>query len=293
MKLIHKLLFIFSLFIFISCEKKINLDDQVEYIAADTATNANIKFVNAYPSLAPTLPVAGTTVPGPRPFIYLGNQKISGDPWEYGRVFPSNNSGSTNFDYSLVAPGIKDIFIMQGRVNPTNNQPVFLAGDTLVRRSFNFEAGKRYSVFFADTFPSPNVIITRDEFAIPQIDAYAVRFANFGSNYPGDTYILTNKRLGSILFSNVSYKSVTPFIELKLPVRITPNVSPVDSFYVIRNVTPRLASDSNLITITGIPQRVFTIYSRGRTLPNGPSSTTVNNPFRASRAYGLNTYFNR
>jgi hypothetical protein len=293
MKLLNKLLIAALLTIAIACEKKINLDEQVPYIGADTAAGANIKFVNAYPSLAPTLPVAGTTVPGPRPFIYMDNQKISGEPWEYGRVFPANSAGSTNFDYTLTAPGTRTVFVMQGRVNPANNQPVFIAGDTLARQSFAFQAGKRYSVFFADTFPTPSVVVTRDEFSIPAADAYSVRFANFGSNYFGNTYILTNRRLGTVLFNNVAYKGVTPFVELKLPIRVVNNITPADTFYVIRNVSPRVAADSNLITITPIPQRVYTIYSRGRTLPSGINSPTTNNPFRASRAYGLNTYFNR
>lgn len=242
------LLFAAVSLIYISCKEDQSLLDQnVKYSTADTINNAQVKFINAYPSITPAI----TTGYGPSLRIFRNDQKLTGttstlDTLGYGAQFPATTA------YSIVPAGSNTFHFVMNRIVSGAFAPK--AGDTVFRKTHNLEAGKKYTLFLVDTVQNPGVLVVEDKVVNPGYGKYGLRFVNLVAN-PSDRYDFFSVKQGRNIFSNIGYKQVTDFIALPKP-------QANDTFY-LRNAGN--THNVSLAVVAPADERVYTFYARGKT----------------------------
>ena len=222
------------------------LDENVQWMAADTVNNAQVKFINAYSSITPAI----TAGYGPSLRIFRNDQKLTGttatlDTIGYGAQFPATTA------YSIVPAGSNTFYFVMNRIVSGAFAP--RAGDTVFRKTQNLEAGKKYTFFLVDTVQNPDVMVVEDKVINPGYGKYALRFVNLVAN-PSDRYDFFSVKQGRNIFSNIGYKQITEFIALPKP-------QANDTFY-LRN-TGNTHNVSSAV-VAPADERVYTFYARGK-----------------------------
>ena len=246
-----KKIFLIALPLFIlvtACKKTTELlDENSKWIFSDSLHNANVKFIHAFPSLTPAL----TSGAGPAVVVYSDAKRIvPGSPAPYPMVFGGQFPNTAT--YASLPAGQTNFNFIMNRITNGAFSPV--AGDTVFKNSITLVEGKYYTMFLIDTVPNPKVLVLEDVFTIPDQDKFKARFINLIAN-PNDKYdIYSDKKAGNI-FSNVGYKEVKDFIDF--PVSTSSDT--------LRLRLTGTTSDVSKLAVLGIAQRVYTLFSRGKT----------------------------
>jgi hypothetical protein len=234
-----------------ACKKDSNLlDENNKYLLIDN-TVSQVKFTHVFPALTPN---ASTTAPsGPRFRIFINGNKIDGtvntsaltNAISFGSTFPFT-------PYLSLQPGSNKIECIVNRVSTTGTfAPI--AGDTVVNTTINFEAGKRYSVFLADS-PDPGVLTLENNFTIPAEKKFSVRLVNLCADI-ADKYDILSKRYGTV-FTNVGYKEVKDYMMFD-------QTELSDTLTLVKTGTTTALATVN--TFSGTAQQVYTFYIYGKT----------------------------
>ncbi len=264
------LLTIAACFVFAACKKNDDLLDENErHNLYNSKTDAQVKFINAYPMATPaavTLSSAAASGPGFR--IFVDGVKIDGSSNTSSTInvlFYGNNFPAT-INYATIPQGLKNFKFVINRLTSGNFAPI--AGDEVFNTSRTLVAGKKYSMFLTDTIPNPSVFMVEDNFREPQPEIYGIRYINLTQDINA-RYDLESARHGKV-FTNVAYKEVKDFTYL-IRTGLT------DTFYLKTAGTNTILSQVN--TFTAGSQRVYTFYSRGKpgALNRGPSLTFYTN----------------
>lgn len=202
-----KLLILLSAaFVQLSCEKE--ADYNASYTAGNKEIYSFIKIVNAYPYAQPSF--SGQTSSAFR-FIYNG-ELLTGVPTAVGSTFPA----APEYFLTVLSKTKRylDVNLALGTA-PAATRDSFLFRQTPIA----VESQKHYSMFLCDSLKSNGrFLVVEDDIKVPQNDtSYRIRFVNLIPNPPGatpaiDVYTYASD---SLIFSNVRFKGVTPFIELK------------------------------------------------------------------------------
>lgn len=254
---IYSTVLIFALAVFsFSCEKTTaKLDENNKWIyTSDTATGF-IKFIHAYTSPAPAL----TTGAGPSVQIYMDATRLSGGAIGYNGTVPSPGGV-----YSVVATGSHTFYQILNRLVSSVFTPT--VGDTVVKNTATIEAGKYYSMFLVDTFPTPGVLTVMDNITIPSPGTYNLRYVNVvtGSSDAYDVYSIREQKN---LFTNVGNKKASEFVSL--PIR------EFSDTLIVRLAGTMTLLDSLKAPFTPVPQRSYTVYTRGKTNVVGKAPATT------------------
>ncbi|HYF30077.1 MAG TPA: DUF4397 domain-containing protein [Chitinophagaceae bacterium] len=215
-----------------ACEKEY---DSI-YTFPPSEGKANVKFIHALPNVFP----ATSTTAQAGLQVYLNDVKVTGNNITYGGgVFPG-------LEYAQVPAGN---LTLKAVVPATATAPEVVA----VTGPVEFTAGKTYSVFLADTLPTPTIFRIEEDFA-PQADSgkYFVRLVNLTPKSGAyDLYGITD---ATIVIPNVAYKTATPFVQVQ--------VGSGARQFTIRKV----GSNVNIgtpVSITPVAGRMYTIFSYG------------------------------
>lgn len=249
-----------------SCVKETNdnLDKNEKYYLNNPSAISQVKFIHAYTPL--TINTLTTSSVGFR--ITMDGTKING---------AQNNSTSTNtlmygglfpptIAYSFLPPGPKNFKFILNRITSNTFAPV--AGDEVFNATVGLTAGKKYSMFIADPYASPNVYMVEDNFVEPNRDFFGLRFINLCDD-AASRFDLVSYRLGN-LFTNVGYKEMKDYVYLGVPATTD-------------TVLLRLAGTTTVVSqVNGFlpgTQKVYTFYARGKTGVSGrtPSLTSYTN----------------
>ncbi len=256
--------FILSCAIFYSCERTTELlDENIRFQYSDTTVNASVKFIHAFPSITPAL----ATNAGPNVVIFASGKKLNGttsaalNSFIYDRTYPINTS------YSLLPASGHTFHFIMNRYTAGLFAPA--AGDTVFRATSTLAAGKKYSFFLVDTTQNPGVLIKEDNWTVPQLGRYQVRYANLVAN-PNERVDVFSIRQNANIFTNIGYKEVSNYAELPVPTL-------ADSLII--RFTGTLNARDTLKAFFATPQRVYTWYSRGKTgvTARVPATTFVTN----------------
>jgi hypothetical protein len=243
--MIKKLLLfsISALALFSSCERNydlLNENNKWQYV--DSTQNGFLKVVHAYAPLTPTL--AGTN--GPKVLVIMDTTRLLRDSLAYNATFPAPSG-----QYSVIPAGSHNFFYSISR--PVAN-PNPVAGDTIFRSTLNVAAGKRYTSFLVDSVQSPGVYTVEDNYSIPPLGQYQVRFTNLIAN-PNERYDLYADSVGQMVATNIGYREISNWVNVPIP--------PSTESYSVR----RAGTTTVVYTTTGFSpttQRVYTFYTRGR-----------------------------
>jgi hypothetical protein len=191
--------------------------------------------------------------------IKLNNARVSNSLLNNANPtpFPGGglNTGGGNYpDYLAVNSGNNSIAISIPKAG-TNTDSIVLGSAT-----GNLTAGKKYSLYFADTGVNMTTVLVEDSLPAPDSGFTKFRFVNLIPDMAAvDLYLGTVK-----VASNIPYKGVSPSFVIP-----TNNASTTWALRTVGgavNLTPTYASASTLGN-----QRVFTIIARGY---NSVTSTT-------------------
>jgi hypothetical protein len=252
---------------FSACEKKVfNNADQ---IPVNASSHTYVKFVNAYAFATPLF--AGQTSASVQ-LTYNGVQ-FSGTPIALGSSFPTSSGYATVTREKIHS----DMYVRLASGTP----PAAVKDSFIFAFTPNLTRNKYYTFFFCDSINSPNTILTtEDDVRLPS-DAklYRARFVNLIPNPPAATPAidLYSTREAKVVFSNIRYKQVTPFVELTGDTSlITGTVA--DTWQIRWSGTTTVAG-SLAVTINN--QMSVTLFARGLNLTTG------------ARAPGLSSYRNQ
>jgi hypothetical protein len=258
---------LFATALIAACEKK--ADNNVNFAEVNKNLHTYVKFINAYPFATPLF--AGQTSASVQ-LTYNGIQ-FSGSPIAYGTAFPASQNYATVFRENVHS----DMYVRMA----TGVPPAAVKDSFLFTFTPNLTRNKYYSFFFCDSINRPNTILTtEDEIKMPSaVTKYRVRFVNLIPNPPATTPAVDvfSTRENAVVFSNIRYKQVTPFIEL------TGDTSLISST-ITDNFQLRWAGTTTSIgtaTVTISNQMSVTLFSRGLNLTTG------------ARAPGLSAYRNQ
>ena len=123
------------------------------------------------------------------------------DTLKYGGTFQT----STDSSYLSYGDGTRNVKI--NNVGTAN---------TLFSTDLALTAGKSYTVFFADTLAKISAITVEDVIPAPQTGKTLFRFAHLSPDYGAIDIARINNTTKdtAIIFSNIAYKTVTPFIQV-------------------------------------------------------------------------------
>jgi hypothetical protein len=242
-----------------ACEKALP-DNNIPQTYPDNARTAFVKFIHAYAGKAPAM----TSGAGPNIIFYINDtlNRLNGTALTYaasGGQYPTPSVAATNTrSFYIAAPvGRFQIYGMLARF--TGSRPTPAAGDTVFRSILNFEAGKNYSLFLADSAQSPSMVLVPDNFGTISDGKYKIRLANFQA-WPDDVQEIYSTREGKVVQDNITYKNVGQFIELNAPgrtdtfqVRKVSGSSPVGVGHVFYQVA-----------FTPQSKRAYTVFTRGK-----------------------------
>lgn len=261
-----------------ACDKNL-LDEAVNYTPVD-GTVANVKIVHAYAGKAPAL----TTGAGPSVFIYWGTDKLNGAGLGFTNsngLWPAPSVAATNAKsfYAALTPGERTFYGVMARTSATllpAGQPAPIAGDTIFTLKTKLDAGQYYTLFLTDTLPTPQIIVVPERQVTAPVNKYWLRYVNLIA-WPSDLIDVSSVKENRKLFTNVSYKSVTDYIELNVPKGRDTLV-----FRKVGGSSPGTYVDS--VFLTPSHQRAYTYYGRGKNL-SGTSAVFQN------RGLGITTHF--
>lgn len=243
-----------------SCEKK-KIDELIKWQYSDQATNANIKLINTYAWLTPSFTTTNPSLTaGQHLYLYRDTFKLNGNPNSYGGVWPGP------VPYSLNPAGTFNFRLVWAK--QVGGIPTPTPGDTIVNKVIKLDAGKFYSFFITDSIPNADLVVVNDEYVTdPPVGTYRIRFGNFVPN-TRDTVSIFSRREGKVIFQDVLYKQVTPFIQLNIP-------SVSDTFDIQRRgVGANPYTGTNLfLAFSPVSLRSYTIFTRGNPRVSGRSAT--------------------
>lgn len=254
MKNILKISIAVLLISLLSCEK--NLIEQNQQWEYSDPNAANVKVVNAYTSNIPAgAPGVGVT----RFYIYQDGAKLNGNAISTAGSWPGSAT------YASVKPGNSGFTMILDRRIGTDYGKV-VRGDTAFNSKFVMDASKFYSLFMIGEAPTQSTILVNDNLTNPQENKYAVRFANLvvsATPKPVDIY---SRREKKNVATNLQYKSVTDFVEIPIPTRLSDDgksqVSISDTLDVREaGKTVNLYSFNNFNPTS---RRIYTFYNYGR-----------------------------
>ena len=170
-------------------------------------TAGRVRFFNAISDA----PAAGMDLIIDGTIINLRNWLTAGTPlpdstFKYRAGFP-------------VATDSSYFYLTEGSHNVKLNS----IGATAAALSFDvpIAAGKSYTVFATDTLNKASVVIATDV-VLPAVDKKSVfRFAHMVPDGPAVDVVRTRGTDTTVIFSNITYKTVTPFIQVDTSVGIT------------------------------------------------------------------------
>ena len=246
--------------IFFNCTKEANdlLDDNEKFYNNNPDVNAMVKFIHAYTPL--TLNGLATGTNGFR--ITMDGTKVNGatnTSATTNTLMYGGNIGATNYtvsffpttnSYTFLNPGLRNIKFIMNRITGGNFAPI--TGDEIFNTNLTLTGGKKYSIFIADPFPSPNVLQVTDNLPDVERGKFALRLVNVCGDV-NSKFDLVSRRFGN-LFTNVSYREVKDFVIMDLP-------SISDTIYL-----RTAGTTTNITTFNGFipaPERVYTFFIRG------------------------------
>lgn len=260
------LIVLFTASLFIGCEKK--ADFIASYVEVNPSTNAFVKFVNAYSYATPVF--AGQASASIQ-LTYNGVQ-FSGLPIAFGSSYPANQN------YAAVPRenSQKEMFVRLGLGTP----PAAVRDSFLFAFQPNLTQGKYYTYFFCDSINnlSKRILITEDEVRLPGgPNLYRLRFINLIPNPPSLTPAidLFSTRANAVIFPNIPFRGVTPFIDLPR----NSNETAFTDTYQIRWAGTTTVIGSATVQLNN--QMSLTLFARGLNLTTG------------ARAPGLSSYRNQ
>jgi hypothetical protein len=224
----------------------------------DTATvapvGARVKFHNAV-SNTPT----PTAVVGQAFTIFLNDAKWSGlsTSIPYGNDSVIYSSSFPLVDYSVVPEGTVSF-----KARPTSNKDTTV----LISSSLDLKAGKYYTVFAVDTFPSARIVTLEDDRTVNKnlLKSY-YRLINTISGGPAagfDLYMRRQSTTGPI--ATVKFGEASAYLE------IDPNLSTVnDTLFIRAQGSATNLGFINLSTTNFTANRVRNIVLRGNTSVGG------------------------
>lgn len=256
--------------VFISCYKETNDNlDQIEKFYLNNAeASAQVKFIHAYTPLtlggSPALSTSSTglriTMDGTTKINAAQNNSSSTNTLLYGGTYPPTVA------YSFLPPGQRNFKFTMNRISSGNFAPV--SGDDIFNSTLGITAGKKYSIFISDPY-APAAYMLEDNWQVPVRDHFAIRFVNVCGD-AASRFDVVSARFGKIA-DNVGYKEMKDYMYM-----LVPTIS--DTIYLKTAGTNTIVSQVN--TFSPGPQRVYTLYARGKT---GVSGRTPNLTFYTNR----------
>ena len=220
-------------------------------------TSGRIRFYNAVsdaPAAGMDLLIDGT-VTNTRFWLSAGTP-LADSTFKYRSMFPNMTFpsatvvGSTTTDstYFYITEGAHNI-----KLNPVGS----------ATSSFNLDlsiaAGKTYTVFATDTLSKISAVVATDV-VLPAIDKKAVfRFAHLVPDGPAVDVVRTRGTDTTVIFSNITYKTVTPYVQVDTSVGTTGNFK-VD--YLVRPAGARTVATS-WTSAAFLNGRVYTLVATG------------------------------
>lgn len=235
MKFIHIISGLLSIIMFSSCEK--NTFRTSNYFDVNDQAQVKVNFFSMYRALPPyQIKINDVRV--------SNNLSISPNP----TPFPGgglNTGGLSTADYLAIAPGVTKFDITLPKIG-TSDDSVQLA-----TFSPTLDAGKKYSLYYADTAAKMVTLLVPDTLARPDSGYAKYKFVNLMPDLPAlDLYIGTTK-----VASNIAYKETSPSFLVATDFASTT--------WAIRTV----GGTANLITYASASslsnQRVYTVIARG------------------------------
>jgi|GEM_PF-2708030 len=242
----------------VGCKKE-KINELVKWVPNDPTVSANIKLINTYAWLLPSFTTTNPALTaGQHAYLYRDTFKLNGNPNSYAGVWPGPAP------YSLNPAGTFNFRIVWAKQLAGVPKPV--AGDTIVTKSVKLDPGKYYSFFFTDSLANPDLVVINDEYVTnPPTGTYRIRFGNFLPNVR-DTVSIFSRKEKRVIFTDVLYKSVTPFIQLK--VQLTADTFDVQRRGVGENpytlpVPPLTNVRLSYAFFLPVELRSYTLYTRG------------------------------
>ena len=254
MKNILKISIVLLVIGLLSCEK--NLIEQNQLWEYADPNSANIKVVNAYTSNIPAgAPGVGVT----RFYIYQDGAKLNGNAISTAGSWPGSAT------YASVKPGNSGFTLILDRRIGIDYGKV-ARGDTAFNTKLVMDPSKFYSLFLIGEAPTQSTILLNDNLKDPEENKYAVRFANLVVSPTAKPVDIYSRREKKNLVSNLQYKSVTDFVEIPIPTRLSDDgksqVSISDTLDVREaGKTVNLYSLNNFNPTS---RRIYTFYNYGR-----------------------------
>ena len=208
-------------------------------------TAGRVRFFNAISDA----PAAGMDLIVDGTIINLRNWLTAGTPlpdstFKYGAGFPVSSDSS----YFYLTEGSHNV-----KINSIGTATTALSLDIPIA------AGKSYTVFATDTLSKASAVVVTDA-VLAAVDKKAVfRFAHMVADGPAFDIARIKGTDTAVIFSNITYKTVTPFIQVDTSASL---VFPFKVDYAIRvagtKTTPR--SWTNAVFANG---RVYTLVAHG------------------------------
>ena len=243
MKITYIISCVVGLVLLFGCEK--NTFRTSNYLNASEQAQVKVNFFSMYRSL----PAYHIKINDVR---VSSNLSISPNP----TPFPGgglNTGGGSTAEYLQVTPGTAKVSIALPKVGTTDDSV------QIATTSPSLEAGKKYSVYFADTAANMISLLVADTLSRPDSGFAKYKFINLMPDVPAlDLYIGTTK-----VASNIPYKGVSPSFVV--------NTNSSSTTWGIRTVN----GTANLITYASAStlnnRRVYTVIARGY---NGVTATS-------------------
>lgn len=256
--------------IIFSCVKETddNLDRLEKFYLDNPEAISQVKFIHAYTPLtingtAAAVTASNGTVSGTGFRITMDGNKING---------AQNNAANTNtliwggvypptIAYAFLPPGAHNFKFIMNRITSGNFAPI--SGDEVFSGNVALTAGKKYSMFIADPYGPPAPYLIQDNFAVPPLNQYGLRFVNLCGD-AATRFDIVSARFGYKLFADVGYKEMKDYIYLPTTTLDTIYLKTAGTNTVI--ATYPASGSGGFLPGT---QKVYTLYARGKTGVSG------------------------
>lgn len=172
--------------------------------------------------------------------FYVNNQKMSGDSLSYNSSFPALEflrAPSGNVTFKATAPAL---------------------GNDVFTANYTFPAGQYNTLFLIDTLPTIDAYLVTDAQLVPPADsgvAY-IRLVHVGKGV-GNVSLANTTTATAVdtVIKNIGYKSHSPFVKVN---------SGAGKKFQLFNAGTTTKVGSELTSVTLTPNRIYTLYLRGR-----------------------------
>lgn len=219
---------------------------------AASPTSGRVRFYNAVsdaPAAGMDLIIDGTTI-NTRNWLIAGTPLVDSS-FKYRGLFPNNtllNSSTVDSSYFYLTEGSHNI-----KLNSIGTATAALNLD------LSIAAGKTYTVFATDTLSKISAVVATDV-VLPAVDKKAVfRFAHMVPDGPAVDVVRTRGTDTTVIFSNITYKTVTPYVQVDTSVGTT-GIFKVD--YLVRPAGARTVATS-WTAASFLNGRVYTLVATG------------------------------